>query len=115
MPEWLLPIIAQVPLVVLFMWYQERAETRQSAAREKQHGEWREFMREQGAANNETVKGIATEVKANTNILTTLNATLIAHDIRSSEAIADVRRIRERLAQAGIGNLEDSPLPQGKK
>lgn len=98
LPDWLLPFIGQVPLVLLFMWYQDRQEIRRiahdsaiedkriAAAREN-HKEWREFLEKRDAA----------------------------YDASQERIAADVHRIRERLAQAGVGNVEDSPLPEGKR
>lgn len=101
-------ILPQFGLVVLFMFYQERSEKRASEAREKQHVEWRAFMQDENEKNRESINQLATIVSA-------MNATLVTHDIKVSPLVTDVERIRERLAQAGIGKVEDSPLPSGKK
>ena len=122
----ILPLLPQVGIVILFMWYQERSDKRHAdnaAAREdkrlqatkENHSEWREFLREQQALNNSALARIAEEVKRNTENIASLSVTLIAHDTRTGAAIEDVKRIRERLAQAKVGNIEESPLPPGRK
>ena len=108
------------------MWYQERTDKRnvdnatsredkRLQATKENHSEWREFLREQQALNNSALARIAEEVKRNTENIASLSITLIAHDTRTSAAVDDVRRIRERLAAAKIGNIEESPLPPGRK
>lgn len=132
-PDWLIQIIPQAGLVLLFMWYQDRAEQRRIKletdiedkriqAAIKNHEEWRVFMRERDLAFNAGLGRIAEEVKqatqgiiANTTLLIAHDTRSIANEARSAETTGDIRRIRERLAQAGIGNVEESPVPAGKK
>lgn len=126
MPDWILTLIPQLGLVILFMWYQERADERRNKrdqemeikrenSTQQNHDEWRVFLRERDAEFHAGLGRIAEEVKSNTNVIAAMNAVLIAHDTRAAEAVGDVRRIRERLSRAGIGDLEDSPIPEGKK
>lgn len=115
MPEWIISLIPQLGLVVLFMWYQERAEMRRNTVAKENHDEWRTFIAELQESNESILNIISNEVKENTKAITTLSSAFIGHDIRSVDAINDLRRIRERMTRAGIVNIEDSPLPEGKK
>lgn len=112
-PE-IISIVPQFGLVVLFMFYQERSDKRAAEAREKQHIEWRNFMaeeaektRKEDEKNREAIVNLA-------NMVATMNSSLIAHDAKVSPLVTDIERIRDRLAQAGIGKVEDSPIPRGK-
>jgi hypothetical protein len=92
---------------------EERAE--QAVARDKQHLEWRTWMREQDEGHITALLQFADEIRASTKAINAIAATLIAHDIRTASIPDDIHRIRERLALAGIGDVEDSPIPEGKK
>lgn len=124
--ELLARYVPEIILVVIFMIYQERADARHKqaekeieqkriASAERNHAEWRDFIREQDTAKNAAIGRIAEEVKEVAKVVVAGNAVLIAHDTKATDAIGDVRRIRERLAQARIGDVDDSPLPPGKK
>lgn len=105
-PDWLLQIIPQAGLVILFMWYQERAEIRQGLAREKQDNEWREFMREESKSSRAAIQD-------NTAIIAAMNNLLITHDLRSTRVSHDVEKIKERMLQLDL--LEESSIPEGKR
>ena len=115
MPEWIISLIPQLGLVVLFMWYQERAEIRRNTVDKENHQEWREFITDLQERNSSTLNTISNEVKENTKAFTSLSAAFTSHDARSAGAIDDLRRLRERITRAGVVSIDDSPLPEGKK
>lgn len=115
MPEWIISLIPQLGIVVLFMWYQERAEVRRNEVDKENHLEWRTFITDLQQRNNETLTTITNEVKENTKAITNLSGAFASHDTRSAGAVDDLRRLRERITRAGILDVEDSPLPERKK
>jgi len=112
MPEWIISLIPQLGLVVLFMWYQERAEVRRNEVDKENHLEWRTFITDLQARNNDTLNTITNEVKENTKAITNLSTAFAGHDARSAGAIEDLRRLRERITRAGALSVDDSPLQE---
>lgn len=92
----IIPLLPQFGLVILFMYYQER-----------QNGTWQKFLHEEGEKDRISIESL-------TKVVSEMNAMLIAHDAKTNPIAGDIERIRERLAQAGIGHIEDSPLPPGR-
>jgi len=114
MPDWIPPLIPQFGALIIFIWYLRYENERRDKVTRDNHAEWRVFLGEQQGQNNAAIARIAEEVKRNTEAITAMSATLITHDIRSATAIEDVRRIRERLTQARVGDVEQSPIPPGR-
>lgn len=92
----IIPLLPQFGLVILFMYYQER-----------QNGTWQKFLHDEGEKDRTSIESL-------TKVISEMNTRLIAHDEKTSPMAGDIERIRERLAQAGIGHIEESPLPPGR-
>jgi len=88
----LVSLFVQVPLVAAFMWFSLEQTKRYTQADEKRDGEWRDFMREQREQNNAAISRIAEETKALAMQISGMNAVLIAHDVRASQAIATLTK-----------------------
>lgn len=88
----LVSLFVQVPLVAAFMWFSLEQTKRYTQADEKRDAEWRDFMREQREQNNTAISRIAEETKGLAMQISGMNAVLIAHDVRASQAIATLTK-----------------------
>ncbi len=108
-------LVPEIALVVIFVWFtlerdkrsQNADALRESADRisnDRRDEMWRDFLKEERASRSEFSKRIAEEVKANTLVLSAMNTTLIAHDTRTTAALAEImpslHRIENGLALA---------------
>ena len=84
--EFLLSLAAQIPLVVIFVWFQLEQDKRQIDSESKRDAEWRAFLKEQ---RQESTKALETMSKN----LEKLSKLVEAHDQRLEVAIA---RMEER-------------------
>ena len=84
--DWL-PIVGQVPITVLFVWFTLELLKRQSANDARRDHEWRDFLSQQRERNNEAISRIAEEVKLLAQQIAAMNALLITHDARVVDAI----------------------------
>jgi hypothetical protein len=83
MPETLINLLVQIPLVGIFIWFilerDKRSDT-QTATRENQ---WMNFLREQREQNNAAIARLAENIESISHEVSRLNGVLSAHDAAS--------------------------------
>lgn len=100
MPESLINLAIQIPVVLVFAWLmleimkrqdarEERRDAAHAAERKERDEAWRAFLAEQREQNNAAVSRIAEEVKSMAQETARMNAVLISHDSASREARAN--------------------------
>ena len=106
MPETLLPLAIQIPLVAAFMWFVLEIMKRQAAASKERddkldiaqnmrEGNWREFLREERTQNNEATARLAEEIKRIAERLEANTTLLVAHDASVRPAIQRIMAERQ--------------------
>jgi regulator of sirC expression with transglutaminase-like and TPR domain len=99
MSDTLLNLLLQIPLagvvvvvVILFLNHLDRSNARQDVAQERmikflteQEEKNREFLKEQRAANVESIGRLADKIDAISSEVSRMNGVLVAHDARSQE------------------------------
>ena len=64
MPESIVNLLAQVPLVAIFVWFILERDKRTDAIQIERDNQWREFLKEQREQNNAAVARLAEEIKS---------------------------------------------------
>lgn len=102
MPDTVLNLLIQVPLVGIFVWsnlqtmkmLDAREEKRDKAyadERASRDTAWREFLAEHRFQNNAAISRIADEVKSNSLEIAKMNSMLYAHDSAAKERASSHR------------------------
>lgn len=100
MPESLISLAIQIPIVIVFAWLmleimkrqdarEERRDAAHAAERKERDEAWRSFLSEQREQNNAAVSRIAEEVKIISQEIARMNTVLTSHDAASREARAN--------------------------
>lgn len=62
-PAYIVNLLAQIPVVVIFIWFVLKLTASYQAAQDKRDEQWRDFLREQREANNKATARLAEEIK----------------------------------------------------
>ena len=92
----IISLLIQLPVIGIFIWYNERRDSRQTAREDKRDEanvkerefrdkEWREYLREQREQNNAALGRLADELKVIAEKVAQLHGILSAHDAASKE------------------------------
>ena len=84
-------LLAQVPLVGIFVWFVLKTGDRNQAAQEKRDEQWRIFLQQQSDTHAKSVGRLAEEIKELSKQTHGLTQVLIAHDKRAAEFMAEKR------------------------
>ncbi len=76
----IIPLLIQVPLVGVFMWFVLEINKRQAEERERRDKEWRDFLIEERLRRGEASLRLAEEMKALAALVTASNTLIIQHD-----------------------------------
>jgi hypothetical protein len=104
MPDYIVNLLVQVPLVGIFIWYnlqQQKIFQESQMARDK---EWREFLSEQRISFSAGLSRIAEEVKNSSTKLSEVGTLMVLHDQRVQAAIPGM--------QAAIDREKSKSLPR---
>ncbi|MBI5954358.1 MAG: hypothetical protein HY865_22100 [Chloroflexi bacterium] len=94
--EPIMSLLIQLPLIGIFIWYNERRDTRQAERdlnrdatlqqeRKDRDEEWRQYLKEQREQNNAALGRLADEIKTIAEKVAQLHGVLSAHDAASRE------------------------------
>lgn len=92
MPEYLVNLLVQIPLVGVFIWFILERDKRSDAALSERDKQWREFLAEQREQNNNAISRLAEEIKGISSQVSSLNGIISAHDAASRERISGLAR-----------------------
>lgn len=92
MPEYLVNLIVQIPLVGVFIWFILEKDKRSDEASKNRDEQWRNFLVEQREQNNAAIARLAEEIKVIATQVSVLNSVLSAHDAASRERISKLTR-----------------------
>ena len=85
MPEGIVNLLIQIPLVGIFIWFILERDKRSDTNEQKRDEQWREFLAEQREASNLAITRLTDEIKTIGQEVNRLGGMLSAHDIRSQE------------------------------
>ncbi len=63
MPESVISLLTQIPLVGIFIWFILERDKRSDAKQVERDNQWREFLKEQREQNNGAIARLAEEIK----------------------------------------------------
>jgi hypothetical protein len=88
MPESLINLLIQIPLVGIFVWFILERDKRSDAQQSDRETQWRDFLREQREQNNSSIARLAEKIESISHEVARLNGVLSAHDAASKERSA---------------------------
>jgi len=96
MPDYVISLLAQIPLVGIFVWFVLVWSDRMEKSAEKREKAWREFLEDQRKAANEAIGRLAEEIKENTQQLVAVKTIVDSHDQRMGMAVAEMKARKDR-------------------
>jgi hypothetical protein len=85
MPESLVNLLMQIPLVGIFIWFILERDKRSDAQQSTRETQWRDFLKEQREQNNAAIARLAEKIESISHEVSRLNGVLSAHDAASKE------------------------------
>lgn len=103
----IISLLIQLPVIGIFIWYNERRDKRQSDRedkrdesikneRESRDKEWRDYLKEQREQNNIALGRLAEEIKDIAEKVAHLHGVVSAHDIASRERALLHQNIKDK-------------------
>lgn len=92
MPESVINLLVQVPLVGIFVWFILQRDKQTAASEQKRDDQWRDFLREEREMRADTTSRLAEEIKQIGQEVARVAALLASHDAKASIAIEKIVR-----------------------
>jgi len=87
MPESLVNLLVQIPLVGIFVWFILERDKSQAVRDTNREQQWRDFLREQREQNNASIARLAEKIESISKEVSSLNGILTAHDAASKQRL----------------------------
>lgn len=87
MPESVINLFVQVPLVGIFIWFILQRDKQTAASEERRDQQWREFLREEREMRSASIGRLAEEMKQMGQEVARVATLLSSHDAKSQSAI----------------------------
>lgn len=88
MPDNVVSLLIQIPLVGAFMWFFDRLVSKHQAEIDRRDQQWRDFLREERTQLNRNTDAIVGQLNALSENVTANTQILLSHDKQTAEYIA---------------------------